>query len=385
MNRRALVSRLERIDWDFSGDNCASKFSTIHWHPCRFVSQIPAALIGLLSDPGDLVVDPYCGSGTTLVEAQRLGRRSLGIDINPVAILLARAKLFPSEAIDIERAIKRCEKEIVDQLSINSANDPGLLDSIPHTVQARKWFHPDTRKELAFLWSYIQNSKSKYKPILEAAFSSILLSVCNETRHWGYVCDNTKPKSARKVDAIKQYMQSLDRLIEAYRERDLYVWQGVTYPLPNATLVNEDACNYLKCTDEGSVDLIVTSPPYFGVCDYVKAQRLSMEWFGYEIEKYRQRETGARSKRHRKQAAHEYLEELRGVLTECYRTLKVGGYITIVMGESAARASIVREVRSILLGNRFDDVLVKERTVPVQRRQHPSIRNEYVLIARVDK
>lgn len=380
-----MVSRLERIDWDFSGDNCASKFSTIHWHPCRFVSQIPAALIGLLSKPGDLVVDPYCGSGTTLVEAQRLGRRSVGMDINPVAILLAKAKLFPLEATDVERAIKRYEKAIVDHLSINSAYDPEFLASIPHTVQASKWYHPETRNELAFLWHFIQNSKSKYKPLFDAAFSSILLSVCNETRHWGYVCDNTKPKTSRKVDAIKQYMQSLDRLIEAYRERDQYVGKGVTFPLPNATLVNEDAFNCLKSTDDDSVDLIVTSPPYFGVCDYVKAQRLSMEWFSYEIEDYRKQETGARSKRHRKQAAHEYLAELGGVLAECYRVLKGDGYIAIVMGESSARDSIVRKVRSILLENGFDDVLVKQRAVPVQRRQHPSILDEHVLIAKVKK
>src|SRR4051812_16843478 len=87
MLKSSLLSRLRNIDWDFSGSFSESPFSAIHFHPGRFASQLPASLIGLLSEPGDIVLDPFMGSGTTLVEAQRLGRQSIGIDINPVACL----------------------------------------------------------------------------------------------------------------------------------------------------------------------------------------------------------------------------------------------------------------------------------------------------------
>ena len=90
-----LISRLRKIDWDFAGSQSESPFSALHWYPARFASQLPATLIGLLSSPGQLVLDPFVGSGTTLVEAQRLCRRSIGIDLNPVASIIASAKSLP--------------------------------------------------------------------------------------------------------------------------------------------------------------------------------------------------------------------------------------------------------------------------------------------------
>ena len=385
MDNNFFISRLEGIDWDFPGDNCASKFSTIHWHPCRFVSQIPAALIGLLTDPKGYVLDPYCGSGTTLVEAQRLGRRSLGIDINPISILLAESKLFVSGSKNITRSIRVFQKEILDSVAIKTIMRDGIVDSIPETVQVSKWYHEETAKELAYLWRHIRSSRSKYKRIFEAAFSSILLSVCNETRHWGYVCDNTSPKDIRRVDAIRQYIYALDRYIDAYRERDLYLGKDASFPLPDAVIINSDAALYMREIEDNVCDLIVTSPPYFGVCDYVKAQRLSMEWFGFDIEPYRRRETGARSKRHRKSALNEYLFELSNVIAECFRVLKPGGCLSMIVGESSARASIIHEVRSLLKETGFEQLFMTERAVPVQRRQHPSIKKEYVFIGKVEK
>src|SRR2546426_501078 len=97
-----LISRLRKIDWDFAGSQSESPFSAIHWHPARFASQLPTTLIGLLSEPGQMVLDPFAGSGTTLVEAQRLSRRSIGIDLSPIACMIARAKTLALPASEIK-------------------------------------------------------------------------------------------------------------------------------------------------------------------------------------------------------------------------------------------------------------------------------------------
>ena len=92
-NRRAAtIRRLTEVDWDFATESSDSPFSAFHWHPCRFPSQVPSIAIGRLSNLGDVVLDPFMGSGTSIVEAQRLGRQSIGIDINPISCLMARAK-----------------------------------------------------------------------------------------------------------------------------------------------------------------------------------------------------------------------------------------------------------------------------------------------------
>ncbi len=69
MLNKHLISRLERIDWDFAGTASDSAFSPLHWHPARLPAQVAATFIGLLSDRDDLVLDPFLGSGTSVIEA----------------------------------------------------------------------------------------------------------------------------------------------------------------------------------------------------------------------------------------------------------------------------------------------------------------------------
>jgi len=66
-----------------------------HSYPAKFVPQIPRIVIEKLSKPGDIVLDPFCGSGTTLVEAKLTGRHSIGLDINPISILSSKCKTTP--------------------------------------------------------------------------------------------------------------------------------------------------------------------------------------------------------------------------------------------------------------------------------------------------
>ena len=67
-------------------------------YPARFSPQLARAIIERFTDPGDVVLDPFCGGATTLVEAAALGRKAVGTDINPLAIFLARVKTLPLKA-----------------------------------------------------------------------------------------------------------------------------------------------------------------------------------------------------------------------------------------------------------------------------------------------
>src|SRR6185295_5317944 len=114
--RSRCLSRLREIDWDFAGAFSESPFSVAHWHPGRFASQLPAALIGVLTEEGDCVLDPFAGSGTTLVEAQRLFRRSMGIDINPVSCRICEAKTLTVSAEVIAEAVAALRADAVEML-----------------------------------------------------------------------------------------------------------------------------------------------------------------------------------------------------------------------------------------------------------------------------
>jgi len=360
-------------------------FSAIHWYPARFASQIPATLIGLLTVPGELIVDPFAGSGTTLVEAQRLSRRSVGIDLNPIACMLGKAKTLAIPASEIQKLIQRAKVSAREALAqpgplIGNRSEP-MRVPIPSTVQTM-WYTTRVREELGILWRLVSRHKEPLSALTRAAFSAILLPVCRETRHWGYVCDNSTPHGNHSGNPLKEFCGILDRFAAAYSDRDadLLATNGPKISVQPSDVKQGDALTELRAIPPDSVDLVLTSPPYFGVSDYVKAQRLSMEWFGCDIEPLRLKEIGARSKRHRVSASREYVEELGSVLHEVNRCLRPKGTCVLILGESATRKSILEQVRTACTNSGLALDLDLNRRVSSQRRQAPSITGEHLLV-----
>lgn len=367
-----VIRQLAEVDWDFSAQFSGSAFSPLHWHPCRFPSQIPAIAIARLSPPSGFVVDPFMGSATTLVEAQRLGRNSVGIDVNPISCLIARAKTLPAEAYDLRRYVTRQTTEMLAKWDNLPAGD------IPDSVQREKWYMPATLRGLAKIWNFIRHEDDPHSVVMRAAFSSILLSACRETRHWGYVCDNSEPKSYREPDPKGLFSGALEKFCRAYEERDELRGNG----LGDVDVVEGNALESLRYYESERFDLLVTSPPYFGVADYVKAQRLSMEWFGLNIEPLRRNEVGARSKRHRRNAQSEYFQDIREVFSQSWRILRPGAFAVVVYGQSPARADTHQEFVDTLKTVGFSLELFRKRQIAVTRRQMPSLADEMVLVLR---
>jgi DNA modification methylase len=377
---------LSGIDWDFTGSFSDSAFSRVHWHPGRFVSQIPATLIGLLSAPGDCVLDVFCGSGTTLVEAQRLGRRSIGFDLNPVSVMVCKAKTLPVSArrlgTVIETIIEDARVRLESPLLVERPPDP--TRPIPEGVQRTKWYTRRVMEDLTALWQVIGTYGKSKRLLAEASFSAILLPVCRETRHWGYVCDNTRPLDNRSGDVFAEYVKVLRRLQAAYQARDEDRLERLSRvgSIERAVVTQGDSQRLVQTLGPASIDLVITSPPYEGVCDYVKSQRLSMEWFGQDIEPLRSMEIGARSKRHRGSAHAEYLEGLEVVFAGMLRALKPGGYAAIVVGQSESRKGTVSHIRRCAEAVGFSIAVDMNRTVTSQRRQAPSIHDEHTVLLR---
>ena len=87
-----IMRDLHSIDWAFTHENTRYLTHDVHPYPAKYIPQIPFGLIAKLSVPGDIVLDPFGGSGTTATEAVHLKRRAISVDANPLAALMGRVK-----------------------------------------------------------------------------------------------------------------------------------------------------------------------------------------------------------------------------------------------------------------------------------------------------
>lgn len=351
---RALLAP---IDWNFHGDAAAPGLLGIHWYPCKFPLPLARTLVRALAVPDLSVLDPFVGSGTTLVAAQELGHSAIGFDLNPLAVLisngvtsLADVKVFRSSLVEVLAQVDSGQPESRFR-RWKGERPPSELDY---------WFHPDTLDELHSLWSAILNlPPSSAKRTLLLCFSSILKSVCSQRNHWGWVCDNVKPSTLVYRNAVTAFAQRSQMAATAL---------GSLSPgRPPSVVVHGNALDELRRLPDESVGFVITSPPYQGMTDYVRSQRLTLLWLGEDVDSLKGSEIGARFKRHRQLALEEYKQELFLVLTEVQRVLVRGGYLAAVLGESRRRQGSLAAIFEIFDKGGWESVYRSERWLPVQR------------------
>ena len=153
-----------------------------------------------------------------------------------------------------------------------------------------------------------------------------------------------------------------------------------------------DTISKMNTLGDNNVDLIFTSPPYYGVADYIKAQRLSFLWFhekvmkveGYsynDFEQLRKKETGARSKRHSKSSFDDYIKYMTEYINECHRILKTEGFLVLIIGDSKSRKETIEVINNIANECGFSKEFQFQRQIKHSRRRlMAKVENEQISI-----
>jgi hypothetical protein len=146
------IRRLCALDWEL--ENANTKYYTHGYHPysSKYIPQIPNRLISTFSERNDLILDPFLGSGTTLVESKVLSRNAVGVDINPLACLISRVKttvISKTTVREIENFLTLLQDDIVhvrgNTTLCNYENKKPILDyqsltdNLHHNIP--KWYH----------------------------------------------------------------------------------------------------------------------------------------------------------------------------------------------------------------------------------------------------
>jgi DNA modification methylase len=282
-------------DLDFRGQDTRHGVHALHPYAAKCPPQLVRYGLRYYSRAGDVVLDPMAGSGTTLAEARRLGRHSIGYDIDPLARLIAEVKLSNTDDREIAEAYLKVFRRTEDDLcALNGRNvPPDVLQRAtpPDFPNREKWFDHDVATELALLTHHISTvrTSAEVRRFLWVAFSSLILakvSVANardiiHSRHHYFVHERRPDVLARfrtRVGQMRDRMAEFHQQCRAIENIRTIVRLGDARSLPEET---------------ESVDLIFTSPPYATALDYPRAHFLAVAWMeqvlGVNLEQYRAR------------------------------------------------------------------------------------------------
>lgn len=245
-----------------------------HKYPGKFIPQIPEwAIKTYITKKEQIILDPFVGSGTTLVEAIANGNNAFGVDIDPLSCLISKVKSTPLNP--------KIFLTISDWIMTNKEIRKPIF--IPETDNLEHWFTDEAIIKLSKLRTLIDEIPMTFKnepqinDYYEAfiiAFSGIIRRVSNaDNQSQKTYVSGTKPKKPAEVFSL--FEKQLKVFLKGYEEFNL-VWDGKS----KATVLNSDGdSNFVPLISE-KVDLIITSPPYIKSIDYVYNQMVELFWVG---------------------------------------------------------------------------------------------------------
>lgn len=267
-------------------------------YPAKFHPPVARKLIEEFSGEGDLVLDPFCGSGTLLVEALGVGRSSIGTDIDPVAIFVSRVKTLsiPVESLqessenlldslnEFERKEYQYEQLMFDDIPVeefeNEMSNRHL--SLPPILNLFHWFRRYVAVDLATIISQIDLVKmpKNHRLFFTLIFASIIRRASNA---------DPVPVSGLEVTAYMRTLEENGRLVNPYdlfRKaifRGLKDWEKYQEKRSGISCtvdVRQADAMRIRRHVRTKVDAIITSPPYHQAVDYYRRHTLEMFWLG---------------------------------------------------------------------------------------------------------
>lgn len=345
MTENEIIEAVESSDWEYSEADTQYLTHNIHRYSGKFIPQIAGRAIDILTVPGETILDSYMGSGTTLLEASLRNRKSIGIDLNPLAVLISNVK---NTVVD-ESDLKEITGELIPYVS--SLASGGQLSMLYQPVDEyrfeqsfennswrlsdtwnTKWYQQDVLHQLVQIYSgitIIENNKARNIAIV--AFSDILRKSSNASSRYPNVMfdKNTKKKPLpakaflESLKHITDSVLSMSRALEG-KEVSAKVLLGNNLKLP---LENE------------SIDAIVSHPPYIAAIPYAEYGSLSLTWMGIDCKELDSELTGGR--RHSKQVVSRFMSDYAEYMVESYRVLKPDHYMFLMVGNPVSHGEHV--------------------------------------------
>lgn len=281
----------------------AEKFKQVtHYlfkYPAKFHPPIARHLLEAFTTPGQTVLDPFCGSGTLLVEASMLNRHSVGADIDPIAVFVSSVKTARVRPGSLDASIDQLLKSLVrfrrsdaeyEERMFDDYTESGFLAratklrvKLPKIPNLFHWFRKYVLLDLALIKRTIELVRSiprSHRNIFRLAFAATIRRASNAdpvpvsglevTRHM-----HELDEAGRLINPFTLFKQELLKARSAFRE----YWE-MTEAGYNARAIRCDV-RQVAARALDTVDVVITSPPYHGAVDYYRRHTLETYWLEY--------------------------------------------------------------------------------------------------------
>jgi hypothetical protein len=339
----------------------------MHAYPARMHAAIATHVIERLTKPGARVVDPFCGSGTVLVEAMTLGRRSAGVDLNPLAIRIAEVKTTRVDAVRRERLAvtieglgERSEERVRTRTHTQA----------PLTPEDAKWYEGHTLKELAGLHAEIAALENEDdRRLLEMLFSAIVVKFSIQR------AETTERVAERRIRKGCPPSSSCAAAWSGWTAGSS--WRPRSHERAPAEvfaprLVQGDARKLRDHVGPAPVDLVLSSPPYGGTYDYVHHHVRRYPWLGIDPTQLERNELGARrdlnqSRMHGQDPADLWDAQVVAMLKGMRKVVRPGSHIVLLVGDGQLgdeRVAADRQLEGLAPRARLEVVAVASQQRP---------------------
>ena len=311
-----------------------------HPYPAKYIPQIPSGIMDrYILEKNAVVLDPFAGSGTTLVEALVHGHKAIGVDSNPISVLISKAKSTPLN-FEERAKVSNLLDELSDLIILNN-----LEVELPEFKNRDHWFQRNMLVELTVIKNLINKiGNENVKNFLLCGLSSIIVKCSNQENDTRYAAKN---KNLQDGYAYNEFIKKINDMLKRNIELAKII-QG-------ESIIKQASSTNLDFIENDTVDIVITSPPYLNSYDYYLYHKLRMFLLDLDHKEAQNAEIGSRNKHSDHSLGPEvYFESIRLVGSELFRVMKPKGKCIIVVGDSIVNKQLIN--MSVEYNNIFEHI-----------------------------
>ncbi len=396
VNSKHLTADFESLDldmsWAFEGADTRYLTHDIHRYPAKFIPQLARRIILEHSKEGQVIMDPFCGSGTALLEARLVGRNAIGVDLNPVAYYVSKVKTNP---INPEK-LKDMWDEFSQKLSPLFGFDKVEPYELPKEAMEilKEWIPERQLLDMRRLFSLIIDVEDEeFRNFLLVAFSNI-----QKNCSW-WLMKSVKPTRdfKKKVpDVVPTFIAQVKKMIE----RNNQLWNSLKDSKTWVKVFMDDTRRLSSFIKE-RVNLILFSPPYVTSYEYVDVHKLSIIWLEQvgDLRHIKRKFIGSMSSKPKNvkiksttaieiikklekkdkrlsKAVRTYFEDMQISFKEMDKVLEPNGVVAIVIGNTKLKGVEIKNAE--VFAEMFMDMGYKLENVikrPIPSKNIPTVRD----------